>query len=109
MSRDHTLPARPVVGDRIRLRPERMKAYAEACEQAGYDVDLYAIRTVTRTDPWARGGGRRLFVDGPPHCFLPTDVNLAWNTDGERREALIRLGWTVTKDGMLKAPGRVAA
>jgi hypothetical protein len=103
--RDKALPVRPVTGDRIRLRPERMKAYEVAAKLAGYDFDLYAVRTVTRVDGFAPGGGERLFVNGAPHCFLPRDVNLAWNTDGERREMLLAAGWRVDeKSGDLLKP-----
>ena len=90
------LPKPPQIGDHIRLKPERIDQYRKACKQAGYeDVDFYAIRVVTREDKFAPGGGRRLFVDGAPHCFLPSDVILAWNTEDERREELRKRGWNV--------------
>ena len=89
------LPPQAQVGDRIRLKPERITAYKEACERAGYEFDPYAIRVVIREDKYAPGGGRRLFVEGAPHCFTSTDVKLAWNTEDERREELRRLGWSV--------------
>lgn len=89
------LPRQAQVGDRIRIKPERIDAYKLACARAGWDVDFYAIRTVIREDPYQPGGGRRLFVDGPPFCFGGTDVVLAWNTEGERREELRRQGWKV--------------
>lgn len=89
------LPKQPQVGDRIRLKPERMPAYGAACKLAGYDFDMYAIRVVTREDKFNPGGGRRLFVSGQPHCFASSDVNLAWNTEDERREELRRRGWNV--------------
>jgi len=89
------LPRQAQVGDRIRLKPELISRYAAACKQAGYDCDLYAIRTVIREDKFAPGGGRRLFVDGAPHCFGSSEVMLAWNTEDERREELRRRGWTV--------------
>ena len=89
------LPHQAQVGDRIRLKPERMQEYNDACKLAGYEYDPYAIRLVTREDKYNPGGGRRLFVDGPPHCFSASDVNLAWNTEDERREELRRRGWKV--------------
>jgi hypothetical protein len=89
------LPKQAQVGDRIRLKPERMEAYTAASKAAGYDFDLYAIRVVTRQDGYNPGGGRRLFVEGAPHCFASYDVNLAWNTEEERREELKRRGWAV--------------
>jgi hypothetical protein len=92
-SKDRSLPTRPVAGDRIRLKPERMKDYVSAGEAAGYEYDPYAIREVIRVDPWAAGGGNRLFVDGAPHCFLPRDVVLAWDTDNERKAMLAQRGW----------------
>jgi hypothetical protein len=98
MSKDKSLPSRPVVGDKIRLRPERMAAYKLAADLAGYSFDPYAIREVVRIDPHAAGGGNRLWVQGEPHMFLPRDVQLAWNTDGERAEMLKARGWTYVKN-----------
>lgn len=89
------LPKQAQVGDRIRLKDERVFEYAQACEQAGYSADLRAIRVVTREDKYAPGGGRRLFFEGPPFCFTAGDVTLAWNTEQERREALRAQGWHV--------------
>ena len=90
------LPRQAQVGDRIRLKPERMVEYAAAIKKAGWgDVNLYAVRTVTRKDNFSPGGGARLFVEGPPHCFGATDVILAWNSDLERREFLRTKGWKV--------------
>ena len=91
--KDKALPAQPVAGDRIRVKPEEMVLLATACAAAGYAVDLYAIREVIRVDPFAPGGGNRLHVDGPPHMFLPRQVRLAWNTEEERREMLRARGW----------------
>lgn len=89
------LPKHPQNGDRIRLKPERMKAYDEAMALAGWNYDRYQVRTVIRQDRFASGGGRRLFVDGPPFCFGGTDVILAWNTEQERREFLRTQGFKV--------------
>jgi hypothetical protein len=90
------LPRQPQVGDRIRLKVERITAVTEACKLAGWDdFDAYAVRTVIREDPHNPGGGRRLFFDGAPFCFASVDVKLAWNTDDERRAELRRLGWRV--------------
>lgn len=89
------LPPQAQVGDRVRLKEDRITPYKEACEKAGYDFDPYAIRVVTREDKYNPGGGRRLFVEGAPHCFASTDVVLAWNTEDERREMLRRQGWRV--------------
>jgi len=89
------LPRAAQVGDRIRLKPERMNAYKEACEKAGFCFDMYAVRIVTREDKFNPGGGRRLFVEGQPHCFASSDVNLAWSSEEDRREALRAQGWRV--------------
>lgn len=89
------LPHQAQVGDRIRLKPERMQEYNDACKLAGYEYDPYAIRLVTREDKYNPGGGRRLFVDGPPHCFAASDVNLAWSNEEDRRKALREQGWNV--------------
>lgn len=90
------LPKQAQVGDRIRLKPESISQCQEECKKAGWpDVDLYAVRVVTREDPFNPGGGRRLFFDGPPHCFASHDVILAWNTEDERRLALRARGWKV--------------
>lgn len=106
MPKDRTLPHNPVVGDKIRLKAEHITSVMQAAEQAGYDVDPYAIRTVTRKDPWAPGGGERLFVEGTPHCFLPRQVVLAWNTDEERRETGERAcGWLTCRDSIRLVPG----
>lgn len=94
MKKDKALPHGPVTGDRIRLKPERMKEYSKACAVAGYaDFDPYAIHEVTRVDHFAPGGGDRLFVEKPPHCFRPADVMLAWNLEQERKEMLLARGW----------------
>jgi hypothetical protein len=90
------LPKQPQVGDKVRLKEERMVAYAAACKAAGWaNFDQYAVHVVTREDPFNPGGGRRLFVDGPPYAFASTDVKLAWNTEDERRRELRRRGWKV--------------
>jgi hypothetical protein len=90
------LPKQPQVGDRIRLKTEKITSYTEACQQAGYDdFDAYAVRVVTREDKFNPGGGRRLFFDGAPFCFSSMDVKLAWNTEDERRLELRRRGWRV--------------
>jgi hypothetical protein len=90
------LPRQPQIGDRIRLKTEKITSYTEACKIAGYDdFDAYAIRTITREDPYNPGGGRRLFFDGPPFCFSSQDVRLAWSTEDERRLELRKLGWKV--------------
>lgn len=89
------LPRQPQVGDRVRLKAKRIPAYHEACQAAGYDFDFHAIRIVIREDNYNPGGGRRLFVEGQPHCFASTDVELAWNTENERRAELQNQGWKV--------------
>ena len=91
---DKSLPYQPQVGDRIRLKPQAAKDMAKDAAAAGYVFDPEAIRTVTRKDPWAPGGGDRLFVDGPPHCFLVRQVTLAWNREEERVAMLVGRGWT---------------
>ena len=90
------LPTQAQVGDRIKLKADRIFEYVQACEQAGYSgFNPDAIRTVTREDKYNPGGGRRLFFDGAPHCFSANDVTLAWNTEEERRAELKRRGWKV--------------
>lgn len=91
--RDRSLPLHPVAGDLVKLKSERITSVIQACEAAGYEVDPYAIRTVTRVDPYAAGGGQRLYVEGAPHMFFPRDVSLAWNTDDERKKMLVARGW----------------
>jgi hypothetical protein len=89
------LPPQPQVGDRIRLKEEKVFEYTQACEAAGWTLDLNAIRIVIREDKFNPGGGRRLFVEGPPFAFASMDVQLAWNTEDERRRELRRRGWKV--------------
>ena len=95
--KDRSLPHQPVPGDRVKLKAERITAYQRASKLAGYEFDAYAIREVTRVDPWASGGGSRLHVEGPPHMFRPSDVALAWNTEDERKEMLKARGYTYDK------------
>ena len=91
------LPAAIVTGDRIKLRPdaELRQAFVNDCRKVGWDVDPDAIRIVTREDKWNPGGGRRLFVEGPPFAYSSVTVCLAWNTEKERREFLRGKGWKV--------------
>lgn len=103
--RDKELPAQAVVGDRIRLKAERIRDYEQACKAAMHSFDPYAIRTVTRTDHYAPGGGDRLFVEGAPHCFKRADVSIAWNSEDERKEMLRVRGWTyVAEEGRWVEP-----
>jgi hypothetical protein len=83
-----SLPTTVRVGDKIKLKEDAILDYKTACDLAGYDVDLRAVREVIRTDPFGTGGRTRLYVDGPPFMFYPSDVQLAWSNDKERREAL---------------------
>lgn len=77
------------VGDRIRLKESATGEYRAACLKAGWEgVDLGAIRTVERIDQFGTGGRPRLFFEGPPFAFYPSDVQLAWNSDDERRQGL---------------------
>lgn len=78
------------VGDRIRL--DRTKSAAREYQLA-YQFNPDEIRTVTRIDSGPRGA--RLWVDGAPHMFYAADVDLAWNSPAERREALIAAGYDV--------------
>ena len=102
---DKGLPSQPQVGDRIRLRPEAARDMKADAEVAGFVFDPEAIRLVTRKDHFAPGGGDRLFVDGPPFCFLPRQVRLAWNEEAERVAMLVGRGWTKSeKSGNWIAP-----
>jgi len=104
MSKDRSLPLHPVVGDLIRLRPERITEYMTASKLAGYKWDPYLTREVVRVDGFAPGGGDRLFVDGPPFCFLPRDVKIEM-TEAQRREMLLGRGWSHYKvKGIWRAP-----
>lgn len=76
------------VKDRIKLKGEEIARYREACALAGWDVNLEAIRTVVRIDDFGTGGRPRLFVEGPPFAFYPSDVTLAWDSEDKRREGL---------------------
>jgi DNA-binding LacI/PurR family transcriptional regulator len=87
---DGDLPRAVQVGDRIKLRAERVAAYEAACAAAGYNFDPHACQTVTRMDAFGARGGTRLWVSRPPFMFAPNDVVLAWNSDAERREMLRR-------------------
>lgn len=89
------LPPQPQVGDRIKLKDDRIFDYVQACESVGWAFDPKAIRVVTREDKYNPGGGRRLFFDGPPFCFASSDCTLAWNTEHERRRELRKRGWRV--------------
>lgn len=62
-----------------------MGFYRLECAKAGWTFDSRAARIVTRIEG---DGDRRIFVDGVPYCFWPSDVVLAWNSDAERRKAL---------------------
>lgn len=76
-------------GDRIKLKEDAIPGYRQACVAAGWtDVDLGKIRTVERIDEFGTGGRPRLFFEGPPFAFYPSDVQLAWNSDDERRKGL---------------------
>lgn len=76
------------VGDRIRLKESAVSEYKKACNAAGWDCDLMKVRVVERIDKFGTGGRNRLFFEGPPFAFYPSDVQLAWNNDDERREWL---------------------
>ena len=89
------MPRSPQVGDRVKLKEGSIQSVTAACTLAGYDFDPKAILTVTRADPFAPDGGRRLFFDQPPHCFVSTQVELAWNSKDERRAALRAQDWKV--------------
>jgi hypothetical protein len=76
-------------GDRIRLKESARAEYAKACEVAGYELrHLFDVHQVTRIDHFGTGGRPRLFIEAPPYAFYPSDVELAWNSDKERREGL---------------------
>lgn len=82
------LPSTPRVGDRIKLKAERIPDYRDACKLAGYEVNYEAVHEVIRTDDFDTGGRKRLFISVPPFAFYSADVVLAWHSDAERRKAL---------------------
>lgn len=77
-------------GDRIRLRQDRIFEYQQACDAAGWAVDmrLNPVRIVIRVDPYGVGGRKRVWFNGPPHCFFESECELAWNNEDQRRQAL---------------------
>lgn len=96
---DHSvpeLPRSPQVGDMVRIKESHRNDIVTACRAAGWHVDVDEVRTILREDPFSPGGGRRLFVDGPPFAFTPMQVELAWK-DGpqspDRRKAIEAKGW----------------
>ena len=91
------LPAAIQPGDKIKLRPDvnMRRAFVSDCRKAGWDVDPDAIRVVVRQDKYNPGGGKRLFVEGPPFAYSSQMVCLAWNSETERREFLRAKGWKV--------------
>ena len=91
------LPKEIVAGDRIKLRddPSMRQAFVTDCRKAGWEVDPDAIRIVIRDDKWNPGGGRRLFVEGPPFAYSSQMVCLAWSREQDRRDMLRAKGWKV--------------
>lgn len=90
------LPREPQVGDIIRLKADMAPQFREACKLAGWpDIDPHAVREVIRIDTFNPGGGKRLFVEGPPFAFSSRDVALAWTDTEERRKMLKSKGWRV--------------
>lgn len=89
------MPTQAQVGDRVRLKPEKIDEYNRTCIAAGFgSVDFSSPRTVIRDDPFCPGGGRRLFVEEAPFAFSSRDVELAWDGDARRTELRSR-GWKV--------------
>jgi cell division FtsZ-interacting protein ZapD len=87
------MPPRTIlVGDRVRVKREHAATMRNLCEQAGWSVNTDQVRQIIREDSFGAGGRRRLFVEGAPHCFDPSTVELAWNSPEERRAALIEFG-----------------
>jgi hypothetical protein len=83
------LPLDIRVSDRVKLRPGKRGQYREACKLAGYDnFREDQIHVVTRISNDNPGGGKRLWVEKQPFCFGGADVQLAWNSERERRAAL---------------------
>lgn len=89
------LPTQARVGDLIRLKEAKIKEYERACESAGWQFDGNAIYTVLRDDGFLPGGGRRLFINVPPHALGSRDVELAWSNEEDRRVALRAKGLRV--------------
>ena len=46
--------------------------------------------SITREDPFHPGGGRRLFVDGPPFCFATNQVELRHGIPRTRRRVMLQ-------------------
>lgn len=87
------LPTSPQVGDRVRLKQEKAPELLKACKAAGYDFDPETIVTIQRED--FRPAGRALWFDRAPWSFYASDLELAWSSDQERREALREKGHDV--------------
>lgn len=86
--RPEPLPKTFFVGDRFKLKDGIADIVWRDCKLAGWTIDRSKTWTVTRIDDWCPGGGKRLWVDGPPHMFASRHVQLAWSSDEERRKAL---------------------
>lgn len=76
------LPKKPVVGDKVRICEELIKAASKA-----YDAVKPIVRIVQEFD--RRAYGEIVYkIDGPPHLARPNQVELAWRNDAERRRGL---------------------
>lgn len=82
------LPRAAFVVDRVRLKTGRAHAY-----KAVYDFNEDNIRVVTRIDTVSNGD--RLWVEGAPHMFWRSDVELIEPNSDERRSRLRRDGHNV--------------
>ncbi|HEY6875570.1 MAG TPA: hypothetical protein VI384_04350 [Candidatus Dormibacteraeota bacterium] len=77
------LPAKPVVGDRVRLTPE-----LEKLARAAYPDAAIGVFDVVGEFDNRVYGEPMLKLSGAPHMARPNQVELAWRNDGERRKAL---------------------
>lgn len=78
------LPKKPIVGDRVRLKPE-----LEKVARAAYpDEPIPSVLTVIAEFDNRVYGEAMLRLDGVPHAARPNQLELAWRNDAERRVGL---------------------
>lgn len=92
------LPAQILVGDRIKVKEDRVVAIRTACQLAGFDVTIDRDRVLTVERVLEKGPasphGRQLIVaEFRQPTFWNEDVELAWEKQSaQRRRALVVAG-----------------